>query len=383
MERKRFLSYLILIFLSTSAAQTFSDSFDDFLKSQRVEASEIKDDFQVYQENYLDGFQQYKRTLSKEWKTLEISNQDIWVSYSEDLKTKTVVDYLNNEIRISYKTPTTTNSQSSITPTAFSGDLTSLLNITEQQAIISDPVTQIKNSASDIEFNNHKRLLLGELSAFYGGAENAKVQLKKIATINQETTPSGEITTVTIPLPEQLPLKRAEKYFASAIKSANKWGIEPALVMAIAHTESHFNPLARSHIPAFGLMQIVPGSAGKDASKLMTGESRLLTSTELYDADFNLETGSAYLNLLQTRYLKGITNPTSRMYCVIAAYNTGSGNVAKAFVGRSSTEAAFKVINQLTPEQVYATLKKDLPYAETRRYIVKVIAHRKTYQEII
>jgi membrane-bound lytic murein transglycosylase C len=147
MERRRFLSYLILIFLSTSAAQTFSDSFDDFLKSQRVEASEIKDDFQVYQENYLDGFQQYKRTLSKEWKTLEISNQDIWVSYSEDLKTKTVVDYLNNEIRISYKTPTTTNSQSSITPTAFSGDLTSLLNITEQQAIISDPVTQIKNAS--------------------------------------------------------------------------------------------------------------------------------------------------------------------------------------------------------------------------------------------
>jgi membrane-bound lytic murein transglycosylase C len=115
----------------------------------------------------------------------------------------------------------------------------------------------------------------------------------------------------------------------------------------------------------------------------MTGKSRLLTSSELYDADFNLETGSAYLNLLQTRYLKGITNPTSRMYCVIAAYNTGSGNVAKAFVGNTSTESAFKVINQLTPEQVYATLKKDLPYAETRRYIVKVITHRKTYQEII
>jgi membrane-bound lytic murein transglycosylase C len=71
------------------------------------------------------------------------------------------------------------------------------------------------------------------------------------------------------------------------------------------------------------------------------------------------------------------------MYCVIAAYNTGSGNVAKAFVGNTSTESAFKVINQLTPEQVYATLKKDLPYAETRRYIVKVITHRKTYQEII
>lgn len=383
MERRRFLSYLALILISISANQVYSDSFDDYLNSQHVEAEEIKNDFKVYQKNYLNGFEQYKHSLSKEWKTIEVSNQDIWVSYSEDLKTKTVVDYLNNEIRISYKTQTTIDNQTSITPTALSSDLTSLLNTTEQQAMINDPVTQIKNSASDIEFDNHKRLLLSELNTFYGDAENAKLQLKKIATIKQETTPKGEITTVTIPLPEQLPLKRAEKYFASAIKSANKWDIEPALVMAIAHTESHFNSLARSHIPAFGLMQIVPGSAGKDASKLMTGKSRLLTSTELYDADFNLETGSAYLNLLQTRYLKGITNPTSRLYCVIAAYNTGSGNVAKAFVGSSSTEAAFKIINQLTPEQVYATLKKDLPYAETKRYIVKVIAHRKTYLEII
>ena len=115
----------------------------------------------------------------------------------------------------------------------------------------------------------------------------------------------------------------------------------------------------------------------------MTGKTRLLTSTELYDADFNLETGSAYLNLLQTRYLKGINNPTSRMYCVIAAYNTGSGNVAKAFVGTASMQAAFDIINQLPPERVYDRLKKELPYAETRRYIIKVMAHRKTYQQII
>jgi membrane-bound lytic murein transglycosylase C len=383
MERKRFLSYLALILLSTSAAQVFSDSFDDFLKSQHIEAEKIKDDFQIYQEKYLDGFEQYKRTLLDEWQTAEVSNQDTWVSYSKDLKTKTVVDFLHNEIRISYKTPITTNNQPFTTPKALSNDLASLLNLTEQQAIVNDPITQLNNLPLTPEFDDHKRLLLSELNEFYGSPENAEIQLRKLTVINQETTPNGEVTTVTISLPEQLPLKRAEKYFASAIQSANKWGIEPALVMAIAHTESHFNPLARSHIPAFGLMQIVPASAGKDASKLMTGKSRLLTSSELYDADFNLETGSAYLNLLQTRYLKGITNPTSRMYCVIAAYNTGSGNVAKAFVGSASIERAFTVINQLTPEQVYATLKKDLPYAETRRYIVKVIAHRKNYLEII
>lgn len=152
--------------------------------------------------------------------------------------------------------------------------------------------------------------------------------------------------------------------------------------MAVTHTESHFNPLARSHIPAFGLMQIVPASAGKDASKFMTGKSRILTSAELYDADFNLETGSAYLSMLNTHYLKGITDPTARLYCTIAAYNTGTGNVAKAFIGHASMQRAFGAINQLSSERVYEILKNDLPYAETRRYLVKVMGHMETYQAV-
>lgn len=382
MKRRQFLSGLAIIPLSISAPQVLSDSFDDFVKAQHVGTEKIQNDFQIYQEKYLDGFEQYKRTLEQEWQTVELSDQENWISYSNNLKTKTAVDFARNEIRISYKTPTQNNKQPTA-PNALSNDLGSLLNLTEYEAITSDPISRLSGSRITPEFKDHKRLLLSELNEFYGSPENTKQQLKKVTKIHHQTTSKGNVTTVTIPLPKQLPLKRAEKYFTSAKKAARKWGIEPALIMAIAHTESHFNPLARSHIPAFGLMQIVPTSAGKDASKLMTGKSRLLTSTELYNAEFNLNTGAAYLNLLQTRYLKGITNPTSRMYCVIAAYNTGSGNVARAFVGSASTQRAFKVINELTPKQVYSQLKQDLPYAETRRYIVKVMAHRETYQRIL
>ena len=373
MKRRQFLSRLALIPLSITAPHVFSDSFDEFLKSQHIEAEKVKDDFQSYQENYLDSFEQYKRALAEEWQAVEISDQDIWVTYGKNLKTKTVVDFVRNEIRISYKSANPSET--------LNTDLAHLLNLSEYQAIVDDPTNNSALHAQ--EFSDNKRKLLSELNAFYGNSDNARKQLKKVAIVDRIKTSKGDVTTVTLPLPKQLPFKRAEKYLASAKRAAKKWNIDPALVMAIAHTESHFNPLARSHIPAFGLMQIVPASAGKDASKLMTGKTRLLTSTELYDADFNLETGSAYLNLLQTRYLKGINNPTSRMYCVIAAYNTGSGNVAKAFVGTASMQAAFNIINQLPPERVYDRLKKELPYAETRRYIIKVMAHRKTYQQII
>jgi membrane-bound lytic murein transglycosylase C len=87
--------------------------------------------------------------------------------------------------------------------------------------------------------------------------------------------------------------------------------------------------------------------------------------------------------MLQTRYLRRITDPKTRLYCTIAAYNTGTGNVAKAFIGRASMQRAYPVINQFSPEQVFDILKNDLPYKETRKYLVKVTNHMKSYSNLI
>lgn len=383
MKRRQFLSQLAFLPLTVSATKLFADSFDDFVKSQQAGVERIKNDFQSYQERYLDAFQQYQRELEQEWQNVEISNQEAWVEYSKDLKQKTVVDYAANEIRLSYKTSATGDKKDLNTPDSLNQDLKSLLNRTEYQAINNDPITRLSNEQPSQNNSSQNRILLSELNEVYGSADIATKTLASAAVITSEGTSKGQVVTVIIPLPKKLPLKRAEKYYTSAVKAAKKWNIEAALVMAIAHTESHFNPLARSHIPAFGLMQIVPSSAGKDASKYMTGKSRLLTSTELYEPDFNLATGSAYLSMLQTRYLKGINDPRSRLYCAIAAYNTGSGNVAKAFIGHASMQRAFGVINQLSPERVFEILKHDLPYAETRRYLVKVMGHMESYQKAL
>jgi len=383
MKRRQFLSQLAFLPLTVSATKLFADSFDDFVKSQQAGVERIKNDFQSYQERYLDAFQQYQRELEQEWQNIEISNQEAWVEYSKDLKQKTVVDYAANEIRLSYKTSATSDKKDLNTPDSLSQDLKSLLNRTEYQAINNDPITRLSNEQPSQNNSSQNRILLSELNEVYGSADIATKTLASAAVITNEGTSKGQVVTVIIPLPKKLPIKRAEKYYTSAVKAAKKWNIEAALVMAIAHTESHFNPLARSHIPAFGLMQIVPSSAGKDASKYMTGKSRLLTSTELYEPDFNLATGSAYLSMLQTRYLKGINDPRSRLYCAIAAYNTGSGNVAKAFIGHASMQRAFGVINQLSPERVFEILKHDLPYAETRRYLVKVMGHMESYQKAL
>jgi membrane-bound lytic murein transglycosylase C len=138
--------------------------------------------------------------------------------------------------------------------------------------------------------------------------------------------------------------------------------------------------MAKSYIPAYGLMQIVPKSAGMDATKFLYGKPKLLLPSYLYKADKNIEIGTVYLRILYYNYLKGIENPSSRLYCAIAAYNTGAGNVAKAFAGNTNISEAVNIINRMTPEDVYRHLRRNLPYTETKKYIKKVIEKMSYYK---
>jgi len=82
-----------------------------------------------------------------------------------------------------------------------------------------------------------------------------------------------------------------------------------------------------------------------------------------------------------TRYLKEIKNPTSRLYCAIASYNTGIGNVARAFnKGKKGRLKAMKVINTLSPDEVYNIIKKRT-HTETQRYLDKVLESKQYFTQ--
>lgn len=187
---------------------------------------------------------------------------------------------------------------------------------------------------------------------------------------------------VTIPLRQGYLSSAAETYRPKVITEAVRQQLAPSLLYAIMETESHFNPRARSYVPAFGLMQLVPASGGVDAYQHLYGEKLVLGPDYFYNPDQNVELGAAYLNLLNTRYLKSISNDISRTYCVIAAYNTGPGNVARAFVDSKSVSVAAREINKLTPEEVFKQLVDRLPYEETRHYLQKVTSAQKKYREM-
>ncbi|WP_413726592.1 membrane-bound lytic murein transglycosylase MltC [Sodalis sp. RH16] len=195
--------------------------------------------------------------------------------------------------------------------------------------------------------------------------------------LQSRTSDLHVIWSITIQLVPNHLDKRAHKYLPMVRNAAQKYGVDESLILAIMQTESSFNPYAVSHTDALGLMQVVQHSAGRDVFK-MQGRWGQPSRSFLFDPENNIDTGTAYLALLQSNYLAGIANPTSRRYAVITAYNGGAGSVLRVF--SSDKNQAFELINELQPADVYETLTTKHPSAESRRYLYKVNTLQKYYR---
>jgi len=171
--------------------------------------------------------------------------------------------------------------------------------------------------------------------------------------------------------------KQAEKYRPQVSRFAEQYKVSPNLVFAIIRTESNFNPFAVSGAPAYGLMQLVPTSGGREAYRRAKGSDTTPSREYLFNADNNIELGAALLNVLLYKQFEDVDNSVSREYCAISAYNTGLRNVLRTF--SKDMVAAINQINSLEPPAVYEKLRQSLPYQETRDYLVKVTSFRKQF----
>ena len=182
---------------------------------------------------------------------------------------------------------------------------------------------------------------------------------------------------VTIAMVSNLSVKQADKYRPLVHQFARQYDISPSLIFAIIRTESNFNPYAVSSAPAYGLMQLVPTSGGREAYRRAKGKDVAPSRDYLFDPTNNVELGTAYLNVLMFNQLEDVAHNVSREYCVIAAYNTGPSNVFRTF--SRDRVAAVNQINGLQPASVYDQLHEHLPYQETRHYLEKVTGYRKAF----
>ena len=160
----------------------------------------------------------------------------------------------------------------------------------------------------------------------------------------------------------------AERWRALAEVHGARFGLNPALVLAVIHAESAGNPAARSPKNACGLMQLVPTAGGRDARRLLTGDPTAgpPSAEESADPESNIQMGTAYLWQLLNRELADLAGlPWAvRRDLALAAYNWGPDRVRRRLVGDSPP---------MTVAEVRARLVQWAP-AETQGYVQRVNA---------
>jgi soluble lytic murein transglycosylase-like protein len=120
-----------------------------------------------------------------------------------------------------------------------------------------------------------------------------------------------------------------EQIKAAVSASAVSHGVDPALALAVAQTESNYNPSAVSGAGAVGVFQLMPGTAAG------------LGVVNSFDPLQNIEGGVTYLGSLLSQFGGDVS-------LALAAYNAGPGNVAK-----------------------YGGIP---PFPETQNYVAKILA---------
>ena len=113
-------------------------------------------------------------------------------------------------------------------------------------------------------------------------------------------------------------------------EAASKYGVDAKFLKAIAKCESDFSPECTSSSGAMGIMQLMPQTAAS------------LGVTNAYDPYQNIMGGARYISEKLTQY-------NGDKSLALAAYNAGSGNVAK-----------------------YGGIP---PFKETQNYVAKVMAY--------
>ena len=124
--------------------------------------------------------------------------------------------------------------------------------------------------------------------------------------------------------------------------------VDPCLVQALIREESFFRTDSLSPAKAYGLMQLLHGTAREIAN----GSALKVKAKDLYDPEINIRLGLNHLKMLLDKY-------DGRLYLALAAYNAGPHRVDQwlADFPDASEEEFIEMI----------------PFSETRNYVKNIL----------
>jgi len=364
---------VLAIFGGKDASQIAKRRLDEYAR----DPEQVLRDLRAAQQEFKSLYDALNGNVRDKWgpKEVKLPEKKKYVKYTQNYRSRAIVDFDRGQITV--ETLEETNPRESLSRAV------AVTLLTPQDPRVVDVFSDKEIPMS----SNEEPYLLGLVVDQYGKPVRTQAEAdafagylleKKSGTrvIDQDGA-KKQAMFVTMNMVVNLPQKQAEKYRAVVLRYAEQYKMSPSLVFAIIRTESNFNPYAVSSVPAYGLMQLVPTSGGREAYRRAKGEDIAPTRDYLFDPQNNVELGTAYLNVLMFNQLDEVTDQISREYCVIAAYNTGPGNVLRTFSKNRTT--AVQQINGLHPSALYEKLRANLPYQETRNYLEKVTTYRKSY----
>ncbi len=138
-------------------------------------------------------------------------------------------------------------------------------------------------------------------------------------------------------------------------------GIEPALLYALSRQESEFNPKAKSHAGARGLMQIMPRTA-----------RAIARSYKVRYRVANLTAKPSYNVMLGAAHLRDLVDGFKGSYIMtLGAYNAGGPRI-REWIGKFGDPRTAKKDPVDWVEQI--------PFSETRNYVLKIMPSIQIYR---
>jgi soluble lytic murein transglycosylase len=168
---------------------------------------------------------------------------------------------------------------------------------------------------------------------------------------------SSERTKSVIDFEQRFPMPHKE----AVLQRTAQIGMDPAFVYGLIRQESRFVMDAQSGVGAAGLMQVMPATARWTAKKIGLTDFK---AQQINDRDTNIAIGTGYLKLVLDTF-------EGSLPLAAAAYNAGPSR-SRNWRGQGDA-----------PLLEGAIWAENIPFAETRDYVKKVLANSTSYAALI